>query len=68
VVKELIQKEFNPKNLKHELKKILSEEYRKKMFSDYFELENKLGGTGASEKTARLIYESVAATSKNDRN
>lgn len=65
VVKELIQSEFNSKNLKIELEKILSEENRKKIFSDYYELENKLGGTGASEKTARLIYESLAATSKN---
>ena len=26
---------------------------------DYFELEKKLGGKGASEKTAKLIYEAV---------
>ena len=62
VVKELIQAEFNPKNLKTELQKILSEEPRKKIFSDYHELEQKLGGAGASEKTARLIYETISAT------
>ena len=60
VVKELIQSDFNKKNLKKELQKILSEEHRKKMFSDYYELEKKLGGFGASEKTARLIYEKIS--------
>ena len=62
VVKELIQAEFNSKSLKLELDKILSEDHRKKMFLEYHELEMKLGGTGASEKTARLIYETISAT------
>lgn len=62
VVKELIQADFNTENLKIELEKILSGSYREKIFSDYYELENKLGGTGASEKTAKLIYETVSAT------
>lgn len=60
VVKELIQSDFNRKNLKKELSNILSEDTRKKMFSDYYELETKLGGAGASEKTANLIYEVVS--------
>ena len=60
VVKELIQSEFNSKNLKLELEKILSEEVRKKMFLDYFELEQKLGGNGASLKTAQLIYDKIS--------
>lgn len=62
VVKELIQAEFNRKNLKLELQKILSETQRERIFNDYFELEQKLGGAGASEKTARLIYETISAT------
>ena len=62
VVKELIQAEFNTKNLKAELQKILNEETRKRIFSDYYDLEQKLGGSGASEKTARLIYETVSTT------
>lgn len=62
VVKELIQNDFNVKNLRAELNKILSEGVRKRMFSDYYELEKKLGGMGASEKTAKLIYETIAAT------
>lgn len=55
VVKELIQYDFTAKNLKNELTKILDESYRKKMFESYYELEQKLGGKGASEKTAKLI-------------
>lgn len=66
VVKELIQNDFNKKNLKIELKKILSEEHRRKIFEDYHELELKLGGTGASKKTAELIVKSLSSTSKND--
>lgn len=59
VVKELIQADFNKTNLRKELKKILSEDHRQKMFSDYYELEQKLGGKGASEKTAKLIFDSI---------
>ena len=59
VVKELIQNDFNTKNLKKELQKILDEENRKKIFEDYYELEHKLGGSGASKKTARLIYDNI---------
>ena len=62
VVKELIQNEFNKKNLKKELSRILDEENRKKIFSDYYELEQKLGGKGASEKTAELIYSKISAS------
>lgn len=62
VVKELIQNEFNHKNLKKELSRILSEQHRKKIFADYYELEQKLGGKGASEKTAQLIYQKISAS------
>ena len=55
VVKELIQKDFNSKNLASELQNILNEEKRKQLFLDYYTLEQKLGGAGASEKTAALI-------------
>ena len=61
VVKELIQEDFNKKALKTELKKILNEERRTQIFEDYYDLEQKLGGKGASQKTADLI---VAATKK----
>jgi len=59
VVTELIQNDFNKKSLKNELDKILDLESRKKMFLEYFELEKALGGKGASEKTAQLIYDGI---------
>jgi lipid-A-disaccharide synthase len=59
-VTELIQGEFNTKKLQQELNKILDPEHREMLFLDYFALEKKLGGTGASAKTAALIYESIA--------
>ena len=55
VVKELIQEEFNEKNLEDELFKILDHKHRDQIFDDYYELEQKLGGKGASDKTAKLI-------------
>lgn len=55
VVKELIQDEFNKKNIRKELQKILTPEHRANLLKDYDLLEKKLGGIGASEKTARLI-------------
>lgn len=55
VVKELIQDEFTKENLTKELNRILEPEYRKKLFLAYFDLEEILGGKGASEKTAKLI-------------
>ncbi len=54
-VKELIQTEFNTKQLKEELSKILEDYHRAVLFLDYYDLENVLGGKGASEKTAELI-------------
>jgi len=59
VVTELIQNDFNPKKLKNELNKVLDPENRETIFGAYFELERKLGGAGASEKTAQLIYKSI---------
>ena len=59
VVSELIQNELNPKRLKKELSIILDEYERTKFFMNYYELEKKLGGTGASEKVARLIHNSL---------
>ena len=59
VVVELIQNDFNTKRLKKELHNILQPERREALFMDYFELEKKLGGKGASEKTAKLIYQAV---------
>jgi len=55
VVKELIQDEFNEKTLEIELHKILEDKKREELFLNYFELEKKLGGKGASKKVAELI-------------
>lgn len=59
VVKELIQDEFNTKNLKTELAKILNPETRQQILKDYQELEKRLGGEGASLKTAKLIVNAI---------
>lgn len=59
VVTELIQNNFNKIRLKEELEHILKPKTRKKLFFDYYELEKALGGIGASEKTARLIYNTI---------
>ncbi|ESU21033.1 lpxB protein [Flavobacterium enshiense DK69] len=59
VVTELIQNECNPKRIKTELEKLLNPEYRAKVLHNYELLEEKLGGEGASEKTAHLIYTAV---------
>ena len=57
VVKELIQGDFNTKNLKKELSLLISDEaYRTKMLSEFDELHEKLGGPGASAKTADLMF------------
>ena len=59
VVKELIQNDFNAKNLKKELSLILEKEHQEILFLDYFELEKILGGTGASAKAASLIVKNA---------
>jgi lipid-A-disaccharide synthase len=61
VVTELIQTEFNSKRLKEELTKILDPYKRATLFLNYYELEKKLGGRGASENTAKLIYTALSA-------
>lgn len=60
VVTELIQNECNPIKIKAELTKILEESNRKKLLEKYDELEQKLGGIGASEKTAKLIVAEIS--------
>jgi len=57
VVTELIQEEFNYKNLKLEFGKIIEGETRKSMLLAYDDLEEKLGGVGASNTTAQSIFE-----------
>lgn len=59
VVTELIQTDFNKVRLKEELTKILDDYKRATLFMDYYDLEKKLGGKGASKKTAQLIVNSL---------
>ncbi|MBC30647.1 MAG: lipid-A-disaccharide synthase [Muricauda sp.] len=59
VVKELIQGQLTPQNLKSELTKILDGPARNQMLSDYEALRKKLGGRGASDKAAALIVENM---------
>jgi lipid-A-disaccharide synthase len=54
-VTELIQTEFNSKRLTDELHEILDPYKRATLFLDYYDLEQALGGKGASKKTASLI-------------
>ena len=58
-VTELIQTDFTTKRLKEELTNILDDYNRAVLFLDYYDLEQKLGGKGASNKTAQLIIEAL---------
>jgi lipid-A-disaccharide synthase len=55
VVTELIQDDCSTKRIREELKKITEPNYRQSLLEKYEKLEAKLGGIGASEKTAKLI-------------
>lgn len=55
VVTELIQDDCSKKRIIEELKKITEPNYRTNLLEKYDRLEEKLGGVGASENTARLI-------------
>jgi lipid-A-disaccharide synthase len=60
VVTELIQSDFNDILLQKELHKILETETRAKMFENYRLLEEKLGGSGASQNVAHIIWQSLS--------
>lgn len=59
VVKELIQYDLTYENIKRELNLILNSPKRDKILQDYEELYHKLGGIGASERTANLIVKDL---------
>lgn len=59
VVKELIQNDLTTLNIKHELGLILNSSKREQILSAYDELHNKLGGIGASKRTATLIVDDL---------
>ena len=56
VVKELIQDDMNVVNLKKELELILGGPKRETMLRNYAGLKDRLGGVGASDRVADLIY------------
>ena len=57
VVRELIQYDMNAKKVNEELDKVLFDTTtRNRILSDYENLREKLGGTGASERVASLMY------------
>ena len=62
VVKELIQNDFDENNLERALHNILDDYRRAVLFMDYYELEQKLGGRGASRKAAELIIKKAEST------
>jgi lipid-A-disaccharide synthase len=55
IVRELIQDEMNARLITEELRKLLGQK-RNEMLAHYAELKTKLGGTGASARTAGLIH------------
>jgi len=59
VVTELIQDDCSTKRIREELTKILEPNYRKTLLKNYDLLEEKLGGIGASKKTAHLIVDAI---------
>jgi lipid-A-disaccharide synthase len=59
VVTELIQDNCTSKNIKIELQKLLETDYRMQVLENYNVLEKQLGGSGASEKTAKSIVRNI---------
>ena len=60
VVKELIQDDFNEKKVTEELKQLLfDQKKRQQLKNEYTDLKTKLGGRGASEKTATLLLKTL---------
>lgn len=60
VVKELFQSSFSLEALKNELSLLCyDEDYRKRMIEGYTELGYIVGSPGSSERTARLMWESL---------
>lgn len=65
IVTELIQDDCNPRKIREELQKILIPDNRSKILANYALLEQRLGGKGASEKTATLIISDLISYLEN---
>ena len=62
VVTELIQKAMNPERLEQEVRRLLYDpDYTGKMQKDYNQLRQMLGGSGASARIARAMYERLTS-------
>jgi lipid-A-disaccharide synthase len=59
LVTELIQYDFNKERLSKELSHILDSDVREQIFIDYLDLEEKLGGKGASETVAEIVINKI---------
>ncbi len=64
LVVELIQKDCNPTRIKKELNKLLDPSYRSILIEQYDQLIARLGGSGASEVTAREIIDNIQTKNK----
>ena len=60
VVKELIQDDCNKQTIKKSLQSILDRQNRNVLIKKYEVLEQKLGGKGASKKTAQFIFDAIS--------
>ena len=61
VVTELIQDDCNTNSIKESLSKVLDSQFRTSLLAQYEELEQKLGGSGASKKTAQFIVKDITS-------
>lgn len=64
VVKELIQDELQPANLRRELERLFDVDHRNVIRKSYGELKTNLGGSGASEKASKLIIKHLNKSSR----
>lgn len=59
-VKELVQQDMNADTVRNELDRLLNDRpYRERMIDDLRLLREKLGGPGASARTAELLWKSL---------
>ncbi|MDO5509749.1 MAG: lipid-A-disaccharide synthase [Weeksellaceae bacterium] len=62
VVRELIQQDFNPKELSAEFQKLQDPEHQKHIQQEYQQLRQKLGNSGAAERAAKAIMQHLQST------
>ena len=63
VVRELVQQDMNAEAIRQELGRLMNDgAYRDRMINDLYTLREKLGGPGASARTAHLLWKSLRPT------